>query len=174
MKRATAKKVSAPSKKRAPTFADLKAGSVTDIDHKQFHAVLKGVAGTLKMLSENITAWQSEAKALLEKVSPESVDLGNIAEVEDYLCKNPPSAGAVTFLVMLVQEKYKSKIASDSALRRVAKRAPAKVFAINEWNKNKGGCKSKADFGNVFAPLIKEKFNVEVTPRTIERDWLPK
>lgn len=77
--------------------------------------------------------------------------------------------------VMEVLADFDRKFISKNA--RIAaqkKNQKERAFVLAEWEKNRDSFKGKADFARSYAPLLKTKFNLEITARQIETEWLPK
>jgi hypothetical protein len=50
--------------------------------------------------------------------------------------------------------------------------AEPRKWVQSEWAQHQHEYESKADFARIYAPLALQKFNVNVTERTIREDWL--
>ena len=98
----------------------------------------------------------------------------SIEEAEVYVREHPPTAMVIGFPLDLVRSKFASQRALENGMRKHAKNYDAKMFVNNHWQKDKGGCNSKSEFARIFAKRVKNEFDVTITPRTIERSWLPK
>lgn len=68
-------------------------------------------------------------------------------------------------------KRFTSKNARVAAQK---KNQEERAFVLAEWEKNRNAFKGKADFARSYAPLLKTKFDLEITPRQIETEWLPK
>jgi hypothetical protein len=53
------------------------------------------------------------------------------------------------------------------------KNETARLWVLQEWENRTDQGQKKAPFARQFAPLVKKKFDLIVTPETIARDWLP-
>ena len=166
---------------RKQTLRDLAEGKVTAKEIARLKAKWTGpgkplsfdgredlIIPALQALAEFGKDCQTEAEALFA-MRDMSVEAANTC-----LSKNPPSAEVMGLLLDLVEAKYASSRASESALKKSAKYLPAKKFVLTEWAKDKGGFASKAEFARVFAKRVLNEFDVNVTPGTIAISWLPK
>lgn len=99
-----------------------------------------------------------------------------LAPMEEWLGANQPldrwffvhlieAAGAKA--IELGYSQYKSDIAKG-------KNAGARIWVLEAWNKRQDKGQGKASFSRVCAPLVKKKFDLNITADTIARDWLPK
>lgn len=66
---------------------------------------------------------------------------------------------------------YKSLKASNAAK---SKNAKPRAWVISKWETRIDKGQSKSSFAQQYALLVKSKFDLLVTPSTIERGWLPK
>ena len=73
--------------------------------------------------SRSIRALEDEAEALFE-----AIDDADLPTIERYVREHPPSSGAIGFLVLIAQDRYKSKLARTNAMRRAAMYEPAREF----------------------------------------------
>jgi hypothetical protein len=64
-----------------------------------------------------------------------------------------------------------SSRASDAAK---SKNIGARTWLILEWSNRTDKDQKKASFARQYAPLVKKKYGVIVTPEQIAREWLPK
>ncbi len=178
-------------KNRTPTFKDLIEGNVTEEERVVFELQLrplgekiiaafndvrdafKGLdmqpfAAAYMRFVEFTDTSEAEANALLD------LEHKSFPEAAAYIRDHPPSAGAIAFLIDITRNRFKTQQARENAFKKVAKNLPAKEFVIAEWRKDRGGCKSKAEFSTLYARRVKIEFERDVTARTIARDWLPK
>lgn len=74
-----------------------------------------------------------------------------------------------------VLKPIESRLRSEHA-RSVAvqKNALPRAWVCREWANRTDDGQSKAAFARQYAPLVKKRFDLDVTTGTIERDWLPK
>lgn len=99
-----------------------------------------------------------------------------VESMREWLIKNQPLEW--WFFARLIE------IAGDRALKLgYAKRASnaaksknlePRAWVLIEWARRTDKAQSKSAFARQYAALIKSKFNLMVTPNTIERSWLPK
>jgi hypothetical protein len=119
---------------------------------------------------QTVQALNDEAEALFA-----AVDGADLPTIEQYVSKHPPSPGAIGFLVLITRDRYKSEIARKNAMKRILAREPAKKWLLAQWTESGTKYKSRADFSRVMHDRLKQEFpEVEITARTIEREWLPK
>ena len=86
---------------------------------------------------------------------------------------------SLVFLMNLAIEAKKKESTQIGARARAMLYDPPRKFINEEWTKNLGRpktdqIKSKAQFAAAMLPITIESFKIELTARTIERDWLPK
>lgn len=119
--------------KKYPTLGDLEAGKVADEDLADASEQLKRVAELMKDTSDYIKGLQGEAKSLYDTVC----DLG-LSEIEEYIATNPPSSGAIAFLIFESISRHKTahgRKASD-ALHSKKGGSREKAEAIRKlWNR---------------------------------------
>lgn len=96
----------------------------------------------------------------------------NLGQMDDYLVKHPPSAGAILILIDLLQDRRVSEKQREAALAKAAYYEPAKKLVLDAWHRDKGGCKNKADFSRLFSRRVKNELGIDVIPGTIAREWL--
>lgn len=121
--------------KKYPTLGDLEAGKVADEDLAGVSEQLKRVAELMKDASDYIKGLQDEAKSLYDTV----YDLG-LPEIEDYITRNPPSSGAIAFLIFESIGRYKSGHGRKASDARHSKEGGSrdKVGAIRKlWSSGK-------------------------------------
>ena len=135
--------------------ADIKASIQSAIDHQQ-----KCIA---------------DAQFFLQFYFTESgaIETSNMAQ---WLSENQPLDR--WFLIHLIEiagqrfltqsfSSHKSEIAK-------AKNAIPRAWCLAQWNDRPDKEQSKAAFSRQYAQLVKSHFDLNVTPDTIARDWLPK
>jgi hypothetical protein len=98
---------------------------------------------------------------------------GEIADLLD-----PELACEPWFVLHLIQQAGERMLTVGTALqaaeRASAKNRAARDWVLNEWTSRSDKGQSKAAFGRMYPPLIKKKFDLDVTPEQIAREWLPK
>ena len=122
-----------------------KNDAVLEIQLSPLFAAARVLISGMTALAKVRTDLEAEATALFELMDKP------VEDAELYLRDHPPSAGAILFLIKIAQSAITTQKARENALKRTAKNDPAKKFVIAEWAKNKGGCKSKADFARLYA-----------------------
>lgn len=70
-----------------------------------------------------------------------------------------------------LETRLKSEHASRAAKK---KNAAPRSWVQREWGDRTDRGQSKASFARQYAPLVKKRFDLDVTQETIKRDWLPK
>jgi len=74
-----------------------------------------------------------------------------------------------------VLQPLERKFMSLQASRMAAKKnLEPREWVKNEWAARSDTGQSKASFARQYAPLVKKRFDVDVTPEQISRVWLPK
>lgn len=98
------------------------------------------------------------------------------ASVEDwrqYIAKNPPSAGAIAWLLMIHEDHVKVENARANAHRRHAKSEEAKLFVQREWEQHQRDYRgNKSEFARHYARRVMNEHAVSVTEKTIRERWL--
>lgn len=93
-----------------PTLDDVEAGNVSEEWREYFEQAAQRIAPNFQRIVDNAHLWQSEAKAIFDALH--GTDL---AQAEKYISEHPPSAGAIAFLILLAQDKFKSDLAARAA-----------------------------------------------------------
>lgn len=62
----------------------------------------------------------------------------------------------------------------QARIAAMSKNARPRAWVSSEWINRSDKGQSKASFARQYAPLVKNRFGVDVTPNQIERVWLPK
>jgi hypothetical protein len=150
--------------------------AIADIIKQQLDVFPVGLSETFDALRADMAAhiaafakYKREAEQLFD-----AMDGADLLTIDRYVREYPPSPGAVGFLVLVARDRFKTEAQRNAALAKVAKNEPAKKFANDDWRATKNQYKSKADYVRVNGRLIRQRFDVKVTDRTIEREWLPK
>ncbi|MES1987813.1 MAG: hypothetical protein V4440_07240 [Pseudomonadota bacterium] len=86
----------------------------------------------------NINAWEIEADKLFK-----ALDEASLPEAEAYLLLNPPSAGAMGFLLLVARDKFKSERASVAARASHKDTDNMKIEVLNKYNAEKSTFKNK-------------------------------
>lgn len=86
-----------------------------------------------------------------------------------YLRENPPTPEAIFWLMAAARRQGVRKAASIAATK---KNEEPRRFVAEAWRSRKDVGQSKASFARMFAPLVKMRFGVSVTPDRIARHWL--
>ncbi len=83
------------------------------------------------------------------------------------------ASGELDFRSVLrpLERQIKSEHARHVAM---AKNSRPRDWVREQWRERPDKGQSKAAFARQYAPLVKRRFDVPVTPETIARDWLPK
>jgi hypothetical protein len=132
--------------------------------------LLDGLDAAAQALGKRVKDWKDEASRLLAAVDGPDMDA-----IEAYVRDNPPSPTVIAFLVLVTRKRYRSDIARQNAMARVDARIPAREFVLKAWTRDRDGYRSKAEFARLIHPQVRSRFpRIEITSRTIERDWLPK
>ncbi len=79
--------------------------------------------------------------------------------------------GLIEFAGRRALKEGVSRRTSDAAK---SKNAKPREWVRNEWASRSDKGQSKASFARQYAPLVKKRFGVDVTPEQISRVWLPK
>ncbi len=105
-----------------------------------------------------------------KKAGAGAVDFDKMAA---WITSNP---GAMTpeFLFTLAGKGFIAGRKAQSIAAASSKNEKAREWALSEWMNRPDTGQGKAAFGRQYAPLVKKKFRLPVTPETIARDWLPK
>jgi hypothetical protein len=93
-----------------PTLDDAKAGNVSEEWQEYFEQTTRKLEQNFQRIVENTPVWRAEAKAIFSALH--GTDL---AQAEKYISEHPPSAGAIAFLILLAQDKFKSDQAARAA-----------------------------------------------------------
>lgn len=104
-------------KSKAPTFKEVREGIEVSKEWREYFAEsMKRISPLIKTVIENADAWKAEAAALYEALHE-----ADIHQAEKYIAKHPPSAGAIAFLILVTQDKFKSENAAMMANLRHSK-----------------------------------------------------
>lgn len=82
-------------------------------ESEQFNSDLNVLAETYGKVQSIIQAWKEEAKLLFN--AAENVGIADVDKLAEHIRNNPPSAGAIALLILVVQDKYKQKSAIAAA-----------------------------------------------------------
>lgn len=89
---------------KPPTLAEAKAGNVPEEWREYFEHAMRQVAPDIQRIAQNAEAWKSEAAALFD-----ALHATHLSQAEKYIRDHPPSAGAIAFLILLAEDKFKSE-----------------------------------------------------------------
>jgi hypothetical protein len=104
-----------------------KNGTVSEKDHAEVDAAVAKVRKMAAQISAQIKAWDDEAEALLRAAG----DDATIPEMENYLRGNPPSAGAIASLIVIVRKKLHQETAKKGGDAKAAKlKEPKKEICL--------------------------------------------
>ena len=103
-------------KSKPPTMAEAKAGAVTDEWSEFLVHMMETLAPDFRRIANNVEAWETEATALFNALHD-----ADLSQAEKYIIEHPPSAGAIAFLILVTQDKFKSEQATRGAYARHSK-----------------------------------------------------
>ena len=123
-------------KSELPTLANLKEGDVSDEWKDYFAQVARTEPfNKLNKIVANHKTWQAEAESLFQALEGADFD-----QWEQYIENNPPSSGAIVFLVLVAQDKFKTEMARKAAQSPRPKKKPTHrsvaIAAMKSWRKS--------------------------------------
>jgi len=157
---------------RAKKFNRLERGEGNLKDLATFASLVKEieqVADIDRNDRDRARRWSAEGSVLFHSL----IDLPP-SEVEDFLALRPPTPAAVAGLLLFALKESRSESGREKAKARSDKYLPARKLVLREWAKQGAERISKQSFAKVLSYRIEQELGIEVTSRTIERDWLPK
>ncbi|UCV15516.1 hypothetical protein [Quatrionicoccus australiensis] len=89
--------------RKCPTLADIEAGNVEAGELAEYTGQMKRMADAAQSAMDAVRPLKDEAKLLFDRL----FDLG-LPEIEEYIATNPPSSGAIAFLIFQSISRYKT------------------------------------------------------------------
>lgn len=154
--------------RKYPTLADIEAGNVEAGELAEYAGQMKRMADAAQSAMGAVRPMKDEAKLVFDRL----FDLG-LPEIEEYIATNPPSPGAIAFLIFESIARYKTDRARKNAAKSNAATTEAMSFVLSEWAAHKDAYEgNKSEFARVYSARIKREKGIDITDRTIRERWL--
>lgn len=141
------------------------------------------VAPWLGLHTDRKRAWDSltsDQKAFLTALNngkaffhPNTGGPLNFEKVQSWLDENPDLV-TPEFLFKIAAIAFKLGQSQVKRMQASAKNMDARAWVLAQWHARTDTGQKKASFARQHAALVKKQFDLDVTPDTIARDWLPK
>lgn len=142
----------------------IRAGAWARPNASPWDELFRGIGPAFEAHRTAIQRAKIEARKLLEWIEGAGVE-----EAEAYLAAHPPSAMCIALLLAQVRRQAISDMAADNAGKR---NKTAREWVRQEWRARADKGQSKANFGQMYAPLVRIRFRVTITPQRISDYWL--